>query len=255
VTVADADGTNLVALTKPLEVTSWAWSPDGSQLAVAVKSATSFMLVNLDGSPTTDVDLGMSAEFLQWRPGGRELVFRGVTGGPGGPTYGLYVVRVDGSDLRPIKSPTDSGEHWQNPALSPDGERLIYTTWDPGGGNLYAVAIDSGEVQQLVFDAGPDSDYYAQWSPDGSRVVFNRGRAQETYRLAVGPATGGQAVDIGPVLAWDAAADAVFSPDGSKVIARYGDGSTWLFDVTSGQGEQVLSASALFVANWQRLTP
>jgi len=154
----------------------------------------------------------------------RELIFRGVTSGPGVETYGLYIVRADGTGLRAILPPTEEPEVPQEPALSPDGTRIIYTLRERDayrGGQLYVVDVDSGDKHVLVFHGSIESDCYAEWSPDGSQIVFNRGTAQEKYYLAVGPVGGGTAVDIGPELPWDAAAATAFSPDGSKVIARY----------------------------------
>lgn len=46
----------------------------------------------------------------------------------------------------------------------------------------------------------------------------------------------------------------VFSPDGSRVVARYGfdAGATWRLDPTGGRGERVLTGVAEPVS-WQRL--
>jgi dipeptidyl aminopeptidase/acylaminoacyl peptidase len=216
---------------------------------------------NIDGSPSKVLDLDLSPESISWRPDGKELVFRGLTFAPDGETasVGLYVVRADGTGLREILPPTYGGseEHWQEPALSPDGTKIIYTQWSGDaypGGHLYVVDVDSGVVRMLEFDGAIQSDYYAEWSPDGSQIVFNRGEAQENYYLAVGPAVGGHAVDIGPVQPWGAAATAVFSPDGSKVIARYSNGSTWMFDAAGGQGER-LRINPASPMTWQRLAP
>ena len=85
------------------------------------------------------------------------------------------------------------------------------------------------------------------WQP----IVFNRGQAQKEYHLAVGPADGGKVTNIGPQMAWDAAAVAGFSPDGSKVIARYSDGSTRILGVADGS-EELLPSTNQFIATWQR---
>ena len=95
----------------------------------------------------------------------------------------------------------------------------------------------------LTFRADdPDDEYYfPEWSPDGSQIVFNVGQPQEWYHLAVASADGGDVVAIGPTKDWDAGALAAFSPDASKAIARYNDGSIWLLD-TSGAGSSSTSA-------------
>jgi Tol biopolymer transport system component len=279
--VASADGTNIRPLGDPAEpllyraimldpnwgvsgsLDGWvSWSPDGTRTAGIDTSGQGTLVIgNIDGSPSQVLDLDLSPESISWRPNGQELVFRGLTFAPDGEiaTVGLYIVGADGNGLRPILHPTYSAEHWQAPALSPDGTKIIYTQWGGDaypGGHLYVVDIDSGVVRLLEFDGAIESDYYAAWSPDGRQVVFNRGRAQDKHYLAVGPAGGGHAVDIGPVMPWGdgATAAAVFSPDGSKVIARYSDGSTWMFDAAGGPGER-LRINPPSPMSWQRLAP
>jgi dipeptidyl aminopeptidase/acylaminoacyl peptidase len=279
--VANADGTNVRPLGDPVEpllyraitldpnwgvngsLFGWvSWSPDGTRTAgIDTTGQGTLVIGHIDGSPSQVLDLDLMPESISWRPNGQELVFRGSTLGPGGETVavGLYIVGADGTGLRPILPPTFSDEHWQEPALSPDGTKIIYTQWDGDaypGGHLYVVDVDSGDVRRLVFDGSIESDYYAEWSPDGSQIVFSRGRAQDKYYLAVGPASGGHAVDIGPVMPWadGATATAVFSPDGSKVIARFSNGSTWMFDAAGGPGER-LRINPPSPMSWQRLAP
>ena len=251
VMVANADGTGVRALTEPLaNLSGWAWSPDGSRLAVASWADGWLWIMAMDGTKQVLIGSGMSPEFLQWRPDGTELIFRGEKFGAD-PTHGLYTIRADATGTAPqaILPPTDSNEHWQNPALSPDGTKVIYTQWAPG--HLWVVDLDTRKSKMLYFQPYVESDYYAQWSPDGSQIVFNRGQAQKEYHLAVGPADGGQVTNIGPTMAWDSAAVAGFSPDGSKVIARYGDGSTRILGVADGS-EELLPPTNEFIASWQR---
>jgi len=254
--VANAEGTGVRPLTEPLiNLTAYAWSPDGSRLAVVsyLDGWSSLWIVAMDGTQQVLVSSGLTAEFVQWRPNGRELVFRGVTFGPAASTYGLYTVPADGTGAPvAVVPPTEGSGNWQNPALSPDGTKVIYTQWEPG--SLWVVDVDTGKPKLLHFQPYVESDYFAEWSPDGSQIVFNRGRAQDTYHLAVGPADGGQVTDIGPELPWDAAAVAVFSPDGSKVIARYSNGSTRILGITDGS-EELLPPTNQFLANWQRRAP
>lgn len=261
--LAKADGTIVRSLTNPFipaPETDWAysldWSPDGSRLAL-IESTGTFSIVSADGSGARAIDLGMAAQIVRWLPDGRELIFKGVSSVPGGFTVGLYAVGADGSGLRAIVPPTtpEGPGDFQAPALSPDGTRIIYARWDGdaySGGNLYMVDVDGGEAQRLIFEDSKWSEYFADWSPDGSMIVFNRGRPQESYHLSIAPAGGGQVVDIGPEVDWGAAAIAAFSPDGSKVIARYSNGSTWMFDATGGPG-QLLATGGGEPLSWQRL--
>lgn len=253
--LASSDGTIIRSLTRPNIPTHADWSPDGAYLAVVDASPSTLVIVPVAGGEAVEINLGLQADRVYWRPGGRELIFHSEPG-LGVETFGLYVVRADGSGLRPILRPEASGAQYAEPALSPDGTQIMYTVWEGDsspGGHLYVVDIDSGATQRLLFDVRPnsESDYFARWSPDGRKIVFNRGTAQTAYHLSIAAADGGAVVDIGPEMEWNAAAIADFSPDGTKVMARYSNGETWLFDVDGGPGER-LEIAATDLVSWQR---
>ncbi|SDL91244.1 Imidazolonepropionase [Catalinimonas alkaloidigena] len=83
------------------------------------------------------------------------------------------------------------------PAWSPDGKTLVFTTWnDTNGGHLYKVnANGKGKLVQLTQQPG----VYMQpaWSYTQDRIVFVRGVAQN-YKDAAGP----RVPDLGNDLCW-----------------------------------------------------
>lgn len=259
IVLANADGTIIRSLTSP-NLPIWAdWSPDGTRLAVIGASAGTFSVVTVADGEAVEIELGLVADKLFWRPNGEELVFRGTKTLASNATSGLYLVRADGTGLRRIAPATNNREEWQEPAMSPDGTRIVYTMWDGDsidGGHLYVVDIASGATQLLSFTGGrrAESEYFAEWSPDGTQLVLNRGTAQVAYHLSIASADGGAVVDIGPEMEWDAAAIAAFSPDGSKVTAYYSNGETWLLDAAGGPGKR-LDIAATDLMTWQRVAP
>jgi Tol biopolymer transport system component len=97
-----------------------AWSPDGKRLAFTSQRAGSsdVWVVDLDGShlrnltPHPALDDGTT-----WSPDGERIVFgsnRAAQSQYGGD---LYVMRADGTDVRPLTS----GHKEYGPAWSPDG--------------------------------------------------------------------------------------------------------------------------------------
>jgi len=77
-------------------------------------------------------------------------------------TSGIYSMNTDGSNptLLPV-----FGSH---PAVSPDGTRLSIEKDFPT--DLYTVSPDGADEVQLTTD--PAADRQADWSPDGSQIVF-----------------------------------------------------------------------------------
>jgi len=255
--VADADGTDPRRLSGAMYPLEGAWSPDGTRLAISQPGSDALVIVHLDGTLPQVLDLGLLPQNFMWRPDGRELVFRGTTTPPDLLSFGLYRVAVAGGEPQAIRPPSYWESDWQVPALSPDGTRIVYSRWDNDdveGGSLYVADVESGSEERLIFDESSWSEYHAQWSPDGQRLVFNRGRPQESYHLAVGSASGGRLVDLGPEQSWEAGAIAAFSPDGTKVIARLERGSIWMFDAAGGSGRD-LGINIREGPSWQRLAP
>jgi Tol biopolymer transport system component len=271
--LANADGSGVRALTEPLTKLAWyAWSPDDRRLALVsdVGPTPTIRVLGIDGSTDVTLDLRTAGEwvvpkplvgdaFVQWRPNGRELVFKGVSSGPGRTTYGLYLVGVDGSGLRPILAPSDI-DQWQSPALSPDGTQVAWGLWNSDGiGRIHLVDVDSGEVRVPMFDGPSTGDWGPAWSPDGERLVFNRLVTGGQEGLVVASAGGGPVVDIGPRFpAYSGGAAAEFSPDGTSVIAMYRqsgeDCRLHLLDPAGGLGRS-LPIVANLGASQQRLAP
>ncbi|MFI0419135.1 prolyl oligopeptidase family serine peptidase [Spongiactinospora sp. 9N601] len=100
-----------------------------------------------------------------------------------------------------------------DPDLSPDGERVVYTLTTQDAENdrpvscLWEVRADGGPPRRLT--RGP-ADSSPRWSPDGTSVAFLR-----EGRLHLLPAAGGEAVPVGGDDHPHGAP--VWSPDGTRI--------------------------------------
>ena len=84
---------------------------------------------------------------------------------------------------------TDADHFEHEPAFSPDGQTLVYTTWsDADLGAVYAVSMTGGAPRKLTERPG----YYftPRFSPDGSKIVYRRGSGSSMLGFIHGVDTG-----------------------------------------------------------------
>ena len=75
-----------------------------------------------------------------------------------------------------------SGDAWQGePALSPDGSRIAYTSDESGNKDIYVIDRERRETLRLTDDPAPD--YSPAWFPDGDALAFVSERGGSTGDL------------------------------------------------------------------------
>jgi Tol biopolymer transport system component/DNA-binding winged helix-turn-helix (wHTH) protein len=114
-----------------------------------------------------------------WSPDGRMVAFSSDRSG----NLDIWIQSVDGGN--PVQVTSSPTHDWQ-PDWSTDGRRLVFRS-ERNGGGLYVVPILGGAEQQIAAFG-----YHARWSPDGTRLLFQRsnfqGRvlgAKELYTVAL----------------------------------------------------------------------
>jgi dipeptidyl aminopeptidase/acylaminoacyl peptidase len=255
--VADIDGKNARPLTGPVaNVDSIAWSADSKRVSMSsdADSIAAVRIVALDGTlvraiSEDDASGHAAVEDVQWRPDGTELIFRGWT--PGG-RFGLYAIHPDGTGQRPIMETMDPAAEFGPPALSPDGSTIAFTVGNEG--RIHLVDVDTGRERAVAFQGAYGGDSNPVWSPDGSKVLFQRADGSEAH-LIVASVADGAVVQTGPAFEPGSVVVAAFSPDGTEVVAWFGaDASTLLLDSAGGTGRR-LPTDSRALAGWQRLAP
>ena len=180
----NADGSNPMQLTFDLSYSYRpSWSPDGTRIAFSASqgeiSPSEIFVISSDGSHLTRLtnatsDLDWSGD-PAWSPDGTRIVFD-----KGFFFADLYVINADGSNETRLTT-----DGW-SPYWSPDGAEIVFARsatpcyfFDPPFVpclyEIFAINATGNNSRQLTTTAYPFSNSSPTWSPDGTRIAFERG--------------------------------------------------------------------------------
>ena len=128
-----------------------------------------------------------------------------------------------------------------DPAISPDGKTLAYVAGLPGQRRLYVRQIDGGRAIALTDAAVAPSQRRPDWSPDGTRIVFQAGNQGFGVRPEVRdgalytiPALGGSPTLLLPPQGAGVAVSPAWSPDATR-IAYCADDGVYVIGASGGR--------------------
>lgn len=194
----DADGAELNRLTSDRISSSPVWSPGGDTVLFARSfgpppfRGANLWLMDVDGSnarPLTPQQEDVFDAPGSFSPDGTTIAFTRVTGPYQVSQDGyvlsepeIYTVGLDGSHL--VKLAEESGD----PVYSPDGETVVFVSARDRngelcygdrcffGGELYIMSADGSNQERLTATTALN-EAAPEWSPDGERIVYQRGKA------------------------------------------------------------------------------
>ena len=257
--VANADGSEVRAVTPPAESLEWFdWSPDSTRIAYVANGA--LFVVDVASGKLDQFPGAQRVHFPTWLPpDGKEILFRVESANPG-----IYAIAPDGtSKRRAVSKSHPSNEYdYQGIAVSPDGATIMFTRWSSNGRpRVFALDVASG--QETPFSTATGASQGAVFSPDGKLVAYARIDPAGTYQIVVADANGsGSGRTVGPkrpaqVETGGVDASWAFAPDSTALIVRYGnddEGATQLLPLDGSPGTSLGSGGFEFV-DVQRLAP
>ncbi|WP_298843838.1 Tol-Pal system beta propeller repeat protein TolB [uncultured Roseobacter sp.] len=147
----------------------------------------------------------------------------------------LAVMDYDGANVQYL---TGNDDIVLAPRFSPDGRRVLYTSYETGFPRIYVLDIASVQRRSLESQEGTMS-FAPRFAPDGDRIVFSLSQGGNTDIYAMSLA-GGQAVRLTSSPSIETAPS--FSPDGSQIVFesdRSGSQQLYIMPATGGEARRI----------------
>jgi eukaryotic-like serine/threonine-protein kinase len=172
--IADTESDGLTPLTTgTVSEYSPAVAPDGRSILYnqAIYNLDVVSVSIEDGSSKTLLSTGRLESMAAWSGKTEKLAWVTDRNGP----FEIWVRSSDGSE-RPVVTAanfSDGRNRWfMDPALSPDGERLIFTRIDSEGITRNWIVSLAGGSPVRLSNIEPSAEFGGVWSPDGSRFAY-----------------------------------------------------------------------------------
>ncbi|MGZ4110054.1 MAG: TolB family protein [Actinomycetota bacterium] len=149
------------------------WSPDGRSVLYEAdeNGAMNVDVLDVTAGTTHPITVDGHSVTASWSPDGSSIVF--ASSGLSSATYDIWMARADGSGAHAI---LDSGGNDLDPQLSPDGERVLFSSDRTGDYDVWVARVDGGGERSLT-PGERATDRALGWSPDGRFAFFTSNRS------------------------------------------------------------------------------
>jgi Tol biopolymer transport system component len=203
-------------------------------------STGALFVMNPDGThqiQITDPGAGNLDTNQNWSPDGTQIVYEHDTADG---SSSIWTVGALGANPHPIVSCPGAGPVLENcagvfnPSWSPDGQWIAFelvlgpfdNTGNPADDTIWAVHPDGTGLREITHRvSGTSFDQNPQWSPDSSRITFQRNQGPH-FKPQVWTAdstTGGDLVNVSPP-GVNGGDHPDYSPDGQWIMFRTDNG-------------------------------
>lgn len=161
--------------------------------------------------------------------------------------YEIYTINVDGSDITRL---TNTSKDEFEPAWSPNGDKILFSSLRTGGPSIYTMNTDGTNVIQLTSDTYFDA--WGSWSPDGQKIVFGSYQHDDSGEIYIMNSDGSNQTR----LTFHPEGDCCprWSPDGEQIAFetnRDGNTEIYVMDIDgSNQRNLTSNLSGDFFPSW-----
>jgi TolB protein len=240
--ILDLDDGSVSEITAGLRRASDAtWSPDGSRVAFSSDDPGNWDIFTAniaEGTHTKLTDNPAPELNPAWRPDGRRLLFvRSIDGRYKAETGALITlssaivtIGADGTDevicneQRALR---------QDPAWSPDGDRIAYVSNWTGSEEVWSMDADGGTQRRLTTNTAHEVNPI--WSPDGSRLTYGSFNLPGVFTVSASGGDEKKMTEHGDRHS--------LSPEGTpEVFVSNSNGGSAIFvmDVASGKAQRLM---------------
>ena len=150
----------------------------------------------------------------------------------------IYRAGLDGED--PVQL-TDAPGYDAEGSYSPDGSKIIFTSFRDGDAEIYIMDADGSNPRRITHSPGYDGGPF--FSPDGSRIIYRSDRAKNDLLqiyISNPEGTAERALTADEYVNWGP----YFHPDGRRIVfatSRHGHANyeVYLMDVDTGARERI----------------
>ena len=242
---------------------SHVWEPSGKRLYYCVRDpggGTRLQSIgideqtgNLTGQPST---VGLMTGVLRDMAVSHDGLQVAVTETEGSMNLSRLPLTASGSAPAGSEEVLSPGQVFDGqPKVSPDGQRIAYTSNRLGRDQVWVLDVDSKRMEVLQFPDVDTSAVGAQWHPDGRRLLVQRlfpGGKLSLWWIAA-DASNAEEVTSPPSL-YNNAEGWPIAPDGKKIVYGAGIGGhaqLFEFDLSTRQARQLtFSSDDKFNAVW-----
>jgi len=247
---ANADGSDVQKFADAKQMANFEYSPRGDQIASVHGAGGNPEITDLASGSRRVISLGKPVNIVSWLTDDSLLV---AYLNEQAPAVEMWTINVDGTNQQAITAPSLCC----GVSTLPGRGLIAWTSWSSGGeGRVHILDTATGKDTLIASTDVPGSHFLEPiWSPDGKWLTARQFTANvDGVQLALLASDGsGPAIALGPKLPTNGGQiRSTFSPDGTKLLVTYEDGSAWLFALPAGTGGKT-DWSGLVETTWQAL--